>query len=93
MMATLHASLVDVDDDAYNTLVLQEDLLQSIRRRYVKEEDGVLKELIKAKVNGLCCISYDLIYGSYRLRIKLVDCEIKDDLLYVNDRVFISNVD
>ena len=51
----------------------------------------MLKELIKAVKNELRRILHDLIYGSYCICIKLRDCTLRDGLLYVKDRVYISS--
>lgn len=69
--------------------VTEEELLARIQQAYV--EDETLQRFMEAKREGARRIPHDLIKEGHRL--ELADCEIRDGLFYVNNRLYVPNKD
>ena len=61
-------------------------LLRNIKVVYINDDD--LKNIMNAKVIDARKLSRELIKKDYQLQ--LVDCELRDDMLYVQNRFYVS---
>ena len=76
-------------ESAIDSFMSQFDIVKLIRTAY--SDDIILQRIIKSKRNELRRISINII--KIEVRLKLNDCEIKDDLFWMKDKLYVFQND
>lgn len=76
------------EEESTETPAVESELLRQIRDAY--EHDDTAQNIMQAKVSGQRKLPLDMIKNNVKL--ELGDCRIRNDLLYVNDRLYVPDV-
>ena len=63
------------------------NLLRQIKKIY--EHDNIIQNIIQIKVSGERKLSLDIIKNNFKIELK--DCKMHENLLYINDKLYISD--
>lgn len=95
ILAAMIYDLSEAELPSESNLPLVEDtnlphpvIMDEIRIAYT--EDEIVQRIIKAKLEGLRKISYDISKNHFKL--ELGDCKVIDNLLYVRDRLYVPPI-